>query len=80
MSTPQIRIPITRPAVGREEADAAAEAIMSGALAQGPRVAEFERRFAELVGVKHAIAIHSNKERRTTRMQEFWPLGGVTQD
>jgi len=57
MSTPPIRIPITRPAVGREEADAAAEAIMSGALAQGPRVAEFERRFAELVGVKHAIAV-----------------------
>ncbi|NBW32169.1 MAG: glutamine--scyllo-inositol aminotransferase, partial [bacterium] len=42
MSTPPIRIPITRPAVGREEADAAADAIMSGALAQGPRVAEFE--------------------------------------
>jgi dTDP-4-amino-4,6-dideoxygalactose transaminase len=57
MSTPPIRIPITRPAVGREEADAAADAIMSGALAQGPRVAEFERRFAELVGVKHAIAM-----------------------
>jgi len=57
MNAPQIRIPITRPAVGREEADAAAEAILSGALAQGPRVAEFERRFAEMVGTKHAVAM-----------------------
>jgi hypothetical protein len=28
----------------------------------------------------NAIGIHSNKERRTSRMQEFWPLRGVSQD
>lgn len=51
-----MRIPITRPAVGEEEARAASEAILSGWLSQGPRVQEFERRVADYVGAKHAIA------------------------
>ncbi len=49
-------IPITRPSVGQEEADAAAEAVLSGWLSQGPRVQEFERRVADYVGAGHAVA------------------------
>lgn len=49
-------IPITRPAVGDEEANAAADAVRSGWLSQGPRVQEFERIIAARVGAKHAIA------------------------
>ncbi len=49
-------IPITRPSVGQEEADAAAEAVLSGWLSQGPRVQEFERRVAVYVGAGHAVA------------------------
>ncbi len=49
-------IPITRPAVGEEEAMAAAAAVRSGWLSQGPRVQEFERLIAARVGAKHAIA------------------------
>ena len=39
-------IPVIRPLLGEEEAAAAAEAIASGWVAQGPRVAEFETAFA----------------------------------
>lgn len=49
-------IPITRPCVGREEADAAAEAVLSGWLSQGPRVQEFERLLANFTGARFAVA------------------------
>jgi len=52
-------IPIARPQMGPEEQQAVAEALASGALAQGPRVRELEQRFAELVGVPHAVATSS---------------------
>jgi dTDP-4-amino-4,6-dideoxygalactose transaminase len=50
-------IPIAQPLVGEEEAQAAAEAVRSGWLTQGPRTARFERDFAELVGAEHACAV-----------------------
>jgi len=52
-------VPITRPYVGEEEVNAAAEPIRSGWLAQGQLVAKFERLFAERVGVSHAVATTS---------------------
>jgi len=52
-------IPVMKPWLGEEEAAAAAEAVTSGWVAQGPRVAEFERRFAERVGAEHGVAVSS---------------------
>ena len=52
-------IPVIRPLLGAEEAAAAAEAITSGWVAQGPRVAEFEAAFAEATGSEHAVAVSS---------------------
>ncbi|MFF0388905.1 DegT/DnrJ/EryC1/StrS family aminotransferase [Kitasatospora sp. NPDC004615] len=52
-------IPVMIPWLGEEEARAAADAVRSGWVAQGPRVAEFERAFAEAVGVPHAVAVSS---------------------
>jgi perosamine synthetase len=52
----QTTIPITRPWVGDEEADAAAAVVRSGWLSQGQRVQQFEATVAEYVGVRHAIA------------------------
>jgi perosamine synthetase len=52
-------IPIMRPWLGPEEAAAAAEAIASGWIAQGPRVAEFERAVCERVGSGHGVAVSS---------------------
>jgi dTDP-4-amino-4,6-dideoxygalactose transaminase len=52
-------IPVMRPWLGEEEAAAAAEAVASGWVAQGPRVAEFEKAFAEMIGTSHAVAVSS---------------------
>jgi dTDP-4-amino-4,6-dideoxygalactose transaminase len=52
-------IPVMRPWLGPEEATAAAAAITSGWVAQGPRVAEFEEAFAAAVGTDHAVAVSS---------------------
>ncbi|WP_433306476.1 DegT/DnrJ/EryC1/StrS family aminotransferase [Actinoplanes sp. CA-030573] len=47
------------PMLGEEEAQAAAEAVRSGWVAQGPRVAQFEQEFATLVGAGHGVAVSS---------------------
>ena len=50
-------IPITIPLLGREEEEAAAAAIRSGWVTQGPKVAEFERAVADYCGAAHAVAV-----------------------
>ena len=50
-------IPIARPDIGPEEAQAVADVLSGGMIAQGRRVAELEERWAERVGVRHAIAV-----------------------
>ncbi|HYY76781.1 MAG TPA: DegT/DnrJ/EryC1/StrS family aminotransferase [Gaiellaceae bacterium] len=47
------------PAVGGEEIEAVAETLRSGWLTSGPRAEELERRFAEYVGARHAVALSS---------------------
>jgi perosamine synthetase len=50
-------IPIARPDIGPEEITAVTEVLSSGMLAQGRKVAELEMKWAEFVGVRHAIAM-----------------------
>ena len=52
-------IRIAMPLIGEEEKQAVMAVLDSGKLAQGSCVAEFERAFAEYIGVKHAIAVNS---------------------
>ncbi|RLC84465.1 MAG: aminotransferase DegT [Chloroflexi bacterium] len=52
-------ISIAKPLIGDEEKQAVLEVLDSGMLAQGPRVKAFEEAFAEMCGVRHAIATSS---------------------
>ena len=52
-------IRIARPEIDDDARRAVLEALDSGQLAQGPRVAAFERAFAEYCGVEHAVAVNS---------------------
>jgi perosamine synthetase len=54
-----VTIPITKPVFGEEELRAVQRPLETGWVVQGPFVAEFERRFAELTGAKHAVAASS---------------------
>jgi dTDP-4-amino-4,6-dideoxygalactose transaminase len=59
MSGPQDTIPPARPVIGEAEIEAAVRVLRSGMVIQGPEVAGFEREFAELHGVEHAVAVNS---------------------
>jgi len=55
----QSPIPLARPVLGEPEERAVLEVLRSGHLSLGPRVGEFERRFAARVGAAHASAVSS---------------------
>ena len=52
-------IPVALPSFGDAEEQALLAALRSGWVSQGPRVAEFERNFAEYVGAPQAVAVSS---------------------
>jgi perosamine synthetase len=52
-------VAFSRPCFGEAEAEAAAAVVRSGWVVGGPRLAEFERRFAGLCGAEHAIGVSS---------------------
>jgi perosamine synthetase len=52
-------IPLAKPELGEAEIALVTEAIHSGWITQGPRVAEFENALARTVGARHGIAVSS---------------------
>jgi len=54
-----MKINIASPQIGQEEIKAVTVVLKSGMLAQGPKVAEFEVKFAKFIGTKYSIATSS---------------------
>lgn len=54
-----IKVPIAKPIIGEQEIENVVEVLKSGMIAQGPKVAEFEEKFADWVGAKYGIATNS---------------------
>jgi perosamine synthetase len=52
-------VPMAQPVLGEAEEQAVIEVLRSGQLSLGPRIPEFERRFAERLGIAHASAVSS---------------------
>src|SRR5687767_5788227 len=50
-------IPIAKPFLAKEEAQYAYDTILSGWVTQGPKVQEFEEKFAAYTGARYAAAV-----------------------
>jgi dTDP-4-amino-4,6-dideoxygalactose transaminase len=52
-------LPFNQPAVGQAKIDGVVDTLRSGWITTGPETKGVERRFAEYVGTRHAIAVNS---------------------
>jgi|Deesub1362B_J571_1020462.scaffolds.fasta_scaffold03767_4 dTDP-4-amino-4,6-dideoxygalactose transaminase len=52
-------IRVAKPFVDEEEVQAVREVLLSGRYVSGPKVEEFEEKFADYIGVEHAVAVNS---------------------
>ncbi len=66
-------IPFSRPTLRGHEGEAVAQVIATGWVSQGPRVREFEARFADRVGAAEAVAVSNC----TTALQLALHVAGV---
>jgi len=67
-------IPLFRPSVSQKEIDYVTKTLKSGWWGLGGVTAEFEKRFAEFVGVKYAVAVNS----ATTALELALRVHGIT--
>jgi perosamine synthetase len=54
-----MRIPLSQPDIGEREIEYVTDVLRSGQLSLGPKVAEFEEKFADYVGTRYAVATNS---------------------
>jgi perosamine synthetase len=52
-------IPLSKPYLDQDDADAVSETILSGWILQGPKVEAFEKLIADYIGVPYAVACSS---------------------
>jgi dTDP-4-amino-4,6-dideoxygalactose transaminase len=66
-------IPIAKPYLTEEEAKAAYDTVLTGWVTQGPRVQEFEEKFAQYTGAPFAVAVSSCTTALHLAMKLFAP-------
>lgn len=54
-----VKIELAKPDITQAEIDAVVKVMESGWLSIGPKVEEFEKKIADYIGVKHAVAVNS---------------------
>lgn len=54
-----MKVNLASPDITQKEIDAVVEVMKTGMLSIGPKIEEFEEKFKELLGVKHAIGVNS---------------------
>jgi len=59
MKTRKFFLPFCPPCIGKEEIEQVVDTLKTGWLTMGPKVARFEKEFAEYSNVKHAISVNS---------------------
>jgi perosamine synthetase len=70
-----MKIPVAKPYLTVDEAQNAYDTILTNWVTQGPRVQEFEEKFAKYVGSKYAVALSNC----TTALHLAMIVGGVTE-
>lgn len=71
-----MKVPLAKPYLDKEDAQNAYDTILTGWVTQGPRVHEFEEKFAQYVGSKYAVALSNC----TTALHLAMIVAGVTAD
>jgi len=71
-------IPIFRPDMGEKEISYVTEVLKSGWIGMGPKTEEFERRFADRVGAKYAVALNSATAALNLAVQVLGIKGKIT--
>ena len=54
-----MNIPLSQPDIGEREIECVTRVLRSGDLSLGPRVVEFETKFARFIGARYAVAVNS---------------------
>ena len=55
----EFKVPLSKPYIGAAEKEALLEVLESGQLSLGPKLEEFEKKFADVVQCRHAVAVSS---------------------
>ena len=71
-----MKIPVAKPYLDKDDAQNAYDTILTGWVTQGPRVQEFEEKFAVYVGSKYAVALSNC----TTALHLAMIVAGIKED
>jgi len=72
----ETQLPFGRPHLDKRDVEAVLAVLREGRLAAGPRVREFEERFARLLGVRYAVAVSSG----TAALHAAYYAAGVSRE